>query len=85
MTREEFEKAREERQKAVHFRTIGVPCCGNCKWFKYGDMTKLCTHPDSMMEEPCWVGIFLMHSLLFTYEHNVCDCFAPREDGTENV
>ena len=68
---------REELEKAINFRVVDVPCCGNCKWFerKYEDTS--CRHPscqeDVFSDGECLCPIFCPD------EHNVCNLFEENE------
>lgn len=67
MTREEFEKA-------IHFRTIDAPCCGNCRWMVTFAINN-CAH--------CWKreNRYDNNYRPEVYALNVCDRFERREES----
>jgi hypothetical protein len=68
---------REELEKAIHFRTIDAPCCGNCKWFKREWEDTECKHPQNFWTYPDHPEF--TNRLAAMDEHNVCDRFERRE------
>lgn len=72
----------QELEKAIHFRTIDAPCCGNCKWFKRLFEDTECENLDNCWnyeedsdDEEC------QNKFRFINEHDVCDRFERREDA----
>lgn len=63
---------RQELEKAIHFRTINVPCCGNCKRFNRDFSDTWCNHPQNVIGQQPLEGMD---------DNDVCDRFERREEN----
>lgn len=70
---------REELEKAINFRTIDAPCCGNCKWFSREYEDAECKHPLNIWhyQETDYAGY--KNEIAGHSEHNICDRFERKE------
>lgn len=67
----------EELKKAIHFRTIDAPCCGNCKYLEvaFGGMLR-CGNIRNWSTNS--------GSLSGMNDNDVCDRFERREENHDN-
>lgn len=66
---------KQELLQAIHFRTVDVPCCGNCKWHKeetwYESSRHICINKLIYKN---------LNDDMNIEEHNVCDRFERMEE-----
>lgn len=68
----------DEIVKAINYRAIDVPCCGNCKWHK--DTPYEC--PECLNEKNMYVtyeGGTKYSAVFFPEKHEICDNFEWKE------
>lgn len=69
----------EELVVAINFRTIDVPCCGNCKWFIREWEHTYCGHPQNIWHLPEKEFSEYNYKIYCNKEHNICNRFVQKE------